>query len=274
MPELPEVETTKEGIKNHIASQRISAIIVRNPRLRVPVALNINQLCAQKRILQVTRRAKYILLHLNEGYLLIHLGMSGHLRVIPADTTPGKHDHIDVILENGLTLRYCDPRRFGLFHYFKEPPERQSLLNHLGPEPLTEAFNADYLYQKTRTKKQAIKALIMDNRLVVGVGNIYAAESLFQAEIHPLSTAKSLNYEQCSALAQAIKQILNAAIQAGGTTLKDFYAFDGKPGYFTQSLKIYGRQCQPCYSCATSIEAVVIAGRQSCFCPQCQPMHC
>ena len=272
MPELPEVETTKEGIKTHIESQVISKVIVRNFKLRLPVAVNINDLCENKLIKQVSRRAKYILLELSPGNLLIHLGMSGHLRVVPAHLAPGKHDHVDLILKNNLALRYCDPRRFGLFHYFNEEPRVYSLLARLGPEPLTPVFNADYLYQKTRRKNQPIKSLIMNNELVVGVGNIYAAESLFLAGINPQNPAKTLSYDQCSCLVKQIKQVLLSAIDVGGTTLKDFYAFDGKPGYFNNSLKVYGRKKQPCFDCNTLIETTVIAGRHSCFCPKCQPL--
>jgi formamidopyrimidine-DNA glycosylase len=271
MPELPEVETTKEGIRVYLEGQVIQGVTVRNPKLRVPVLLNVNELCEGKTIQQVSRRGKYILLELTEGHLLIHLGMSGHLRVCPYPTPPAKHDHIDLILSNKHILRYCDPRRFGLFHYFTEDPKEHALLARLGPEPLTDEFTGDYLYQKTRLKNQPIKSLIMTNEVVVGVGNIYATESLFLAGINPISPAKTLSYEQCALLTQHIKEILQAAIKAGGTTLKDFYAIDGKPGYFTQSLKAYGRKKQPCLQCTTTIETLVIAGRHSAYCPQCQP---
>lgn len=272
MPELPEVETTKEGIKKHLEGQKISKVIVRNSRLRLPIAFNINELCEEKTIIQVSRRAKYILLELTAGHLLIHLGMSGHLRVVPANLAPNKHDHIDLVLNNQLALRYCDPRRFGVFHYFNEEPQQHPLLAHLGPEPLTELFNADYLYQKIRTRTQPIKSLIMNNELVVGIGNIYAAESLFLAKINPINSAKSLSYNQCALLVEHIKNVLKSAIKVGGTTLKDFYASDGKPGYFNHSLHVYGRKQQPCFDCNTPIETTVIAGRHSCFCPQCQPI--
>jgi formamidopyrimidine-DNA glycosylase len=185
MPELPEVETTKEGIKPHLEGQIIQRITVRNPKLRIPVLINIDALCARKKILSITRRAKYILLHLTEGYILIHLGMSGHLRVVPEITPAAKHDHIDLILDNGILLRFCDPRRFGLFHYIDENPHQHRLINHLGPEPLLTDFNPDYLYQKAQRTNQAIKAFIMNNEVVVGVGNIYATESLYLAGIHP-----------------------------------------------------------------------------------------
>lgn len=271
MPELPEVETTKEGIRVHLENQVIDKVIVRNPQLRLLVVSNINERCTNQTILVVSRRAKYILITLNEGYLLIHLGMSGHLRVVPTNTPPGKHDHIDLCLKNNFALRYCDPRRFGLFHYSAEAPNEQ-FFNHLGPEPLSEAFTSNYLYQKTRNKNQAIKSFIMNNEIVVGVGNIYATESLFLSGIHPKTPAKIINYQQCEELSKHIKEILYSAIQAGGTTLKDFYAFDGRPGYFSISLKVYGRKDQPCVNCQTQIETQIISGRASAFCPFCQPL--
>jgi formamidopyrimidine-DNA glycosylase len=271
MPELPEVETTKQGIKPHLDGQTISRIIIRNPKLRLPVPADINELCSGKKISRITRRAKYILLHLSEGYLLIHLGMSGHLRIVPDTTKAEKHDHIDMILSNGLILRYCDPRRFGLFFYIEDNPYQHALLAHLGPEPLSEEFSHDYLFHRAQNKNTPIKSLIMNNEIVVGVGNIYATESLFLAGIHPMAPAKSIAHAQMTKLTEYIKKILKSAIAAGGTTLKDFYTFDGKPGYFSISLQVYGRKKQPCFQCSTPIESIVIAGRHSAFCPQCQP---
>lgn len=272
MPELPEVETTKEGIKRHLEQQRIQQVVVRHYGLRIPVADNINELCQQKKIHHISRRAKYIIIQLTEGAILVHLGMSGRLKIVLSNSPAGKHDHIDLVLHNGYTLRYCDPRRFGLFHYVEGPLGELKLLAHLGPEPLTEAFNAEYLFAKTRHKNQPIKSLIMSNEIVVGVGNIYATESLFLAKIHPQNAAKTMNYEQCAVLIQTIKKVLQQAIYAGGTTLKDFYASDGKAGYFNVSLNVYGRSKEPCPQCATPIAAVVIAGRNSAFCPYCQPL--
>jgi len=271
MPELPEVETTKEGIKSYLDGQTIEKIIVRNSQLRLPVPTDIDLLCAGKEIKAVTRRAKYILIHLSEGYLLIHLGMSGHLRIVPNSTLPEKHDHIDLVM-NGLTLRYCDPRRFGLFVYLAEDPHRHALFSHLGPEPLSENFNSDYIVQRSRNANTPIKSFIMNNKIVVGVGNIYATESLFMAGIHPLTPAKNLTKSAYLSLVLHIKKVLQQAIEAGGTTLKDFYAFDGRPGYFRICLKAYGRKQQSCFQCNTLIDSVVIAGRQSTFCPHCQPL--
>ncbi|MCE0722420.1 MULTISPECIES: bifunctional DNA-formamidopyrimidine glycosylase/DNA-(apurinic or apyrimidinic site) lyase [Legionella] len=270
MPELPEVETTKEGIKSHLEGQTIKQIIVRNSQLRIAVPDNLDQLCAGKRIIAVSRRAKYILIQLSEGYLLIHLGMSGHLGIVADKSQPEKHDHILLTMANELVLRFCDPRRFGLFLYINENPYQHRLLSHLGPEPLREEFNGHYLFQKAQNKNKPIKSLIMDSEVVVGVGNIYATESLFLAHIHPNTPAKMLSEEACYMLTKQIKEVLKQAILCGGTTLRDFYAFDGKPGYFSISLKVYGRKNKPCLLCQQPIESVVISGRNSFFCPQCQ----
>ncbi|TAL64671.1 MAG: bifunctional DNA-formamidopyrimidine glycosylase/DNA-(apurinic or apyrimidinic site) lyase [Legionella sp.] len=273
MPELPEVETTKLGIKTHLEGQTICAVRVRQTQFRIPVPNAIEEFCAGQSIKAVLRRAKYILLQLShKGYVLIHLGMSGHLRIVPEQQTPQKHDHIDLVMNNGCALRFCDPRRFGLFIYIEENPHAHPLLKHLGPEPLTDDFNGDYLYQRSRNSIKPIKSFIMTNEIVVGVGNIYATESLFFCGLHPKTPAKLLSHAACQQLSKEIKRILQEAINAGGTTLKDFYSFEGKPGYFSFSLQVYGRQHQPCYHCNSPIEALNLAGRNSAFCPQCQPM--
>lgn len=272
MPELPEVETAKKGITPYLEGQTIDRVIIRNPQLRVPVPIHFNELCAGKKINAITRRAKYLLLHLSEGYVLIHLGMSGHLRVVPNASAPEKHDHIDMIMKNGTLLRYCDPRRFGLFVYIEENPHQHPLLAHLGPEPLSEEFSDNYLYQRGKNKTQPIKSFIMNNEVVVGVGNIYATESLFLAGIHPLTSVKKLSLTAMQLLTSHIKKTLHAAIAAGGTTLRDFYSLEGKPGYFSISLQVYGRRKQACFKCATPIETVIIGGRHSAFCPLCQPL--
>lgn len=270
MPELPEVETTKEGIKPYLEGQSIHEIAVRNSSLRVPVPANLNELCAGKKIIAVTRRAKYILVHLSQGYLLIHLGMSGNLRLVPGNVRPEKHDHITLILMNGQALRFCDPRRFGLFLYVDENPHQHKLLSHLGPEPLSTEFNGNYLHQRAKNKNKPIKSFIMDNEIVVGVGNIYATESLFLSGIHPNTPAKNISAEHCHLLVTHIKEVLQRAIECGGTTLRDFYAIDGKPGYFSIALQVYGRKNQPCLQCQQLIQAVIIGGRNSAFCPNCQ----
>jgi formamidopyrimidine-DNA glycosylase len=273
MPELPEVETTKQGITPLLINQPIVGVTVRQQQLRLPVTPNLSALCSGKLLITISRRAKYLLLHLSEGYLLIHLGMSGHLRIVNSQAPTGKHDHIDLCMENGSILRYNDPRRFGLWLYIEENPLHHRLLRHLGPEPLTAAFNGDYLYLCSRKKTQCIKSFIMNNKIVVGVGNIYAAESLFLAGIHPLNPAGNLSKEQLFYLSYHIKKVLQQAIDVGGTTLRDFYAADGKPGYFSNELKVYGRRKKNCYACNTLIEVVTISGRNSAFCPTCQPEH-
>ncbi len=273
MPELPEVETTKEGIKPFLLQQTITDVIIRNSKLRLPIDAKLKDWCIKQTICDITRRAKYLLIHLSQGTLLIHLGMSGHLRIVDANTPPDKHDHVDLSLNNNKILRYCDPRRFGLIIYIADEPEKHRLLHHLGPEPLTPAFNGAYLYQHTRNKSQAIKTVLMTNQIVVGIGNIYASECLFLARIHPLTAARDITQEHYEQLAQHIKDVLHAAIKAGGTTLKDFYGFDGKPGYFSISLNVYGRKNQPCFNCGTTIEHLNIARRSSTFCPLCQKPH-
>lgn len=242
MPELPEVETTVLGIKPYLEGRTITHIVVRNPRLRIPISEEIISQVNKKIINQLSRRAKYIILSLSEGFILIHLGMSGHLRLLQATETYGKHDHVDLHFDNNMMLRYCDPRRFGLFHYIDENPLIHPLLSHYGPEPLSDAFNASYLYHKTRNKNQPIKSVVMNNEIVVGVGNIYAAESLFLTKLHPQEPSKHLTVQECETLTSTIKQVLDRAIHAGGTTLRDFYSTDGKPGYFSMSLNVYGRK--------------------------------
>lgn len=271
MPELPEVETTRLGISPFVLNQTITAITIRQAQLRRPIPVELKTLCIGQVVQAVSRRAKYLLFKLCEGYLLCHLGMSGHLRIIAANSPAGKHDHIDLLLSNGRTLRYNDPRRFGLWLYIAENPEKHRLLANLGPEPLSEMFNGDYLFRRAHHRKQSIKAFIMTNEIVVGVGNIYATESLFLAGIHPQTSAGCVKQEKFAALVDHIKQILQQAIKAGGTTLRDFYAIDGKPGYFSNNLQIYGRKNLPCFQCHTLIQTIVISGRSSAFCPSCQP---
>lgn len=272
MPELPEVETTKRGITPFLQNQTILNVIVRQSQLRMPVTADINNLCTGKVVLSISRRAKYLLLHLTEGYLLIHLGMSGHLRLVNSQTPVTKHDHIDLCLSNDTVLRYNDPRRFGLWLYLTDNPLQHRILSHLGPEPLSQECHGDYLYSRASNRTQCIKSFIMSNEIIVGVGNIYAAESLFLAKIHPKTPAGAVPKHQIHDLMNHIKNVLQQAIDAGGTTLRDFFAVDGKPGYFSNSLKVYGRQTLPCISCQTSIQSIVIGGRNSAFCPSCQPL--
>lgn len=273
MPELPEVETTRKGIMPKAEGQQIVEFIIRNPKLRWPVDSDLPSILPNHTIHRIGRRGKYLLLHTDVGTLLIHLGMSGTLRVVTLDTPVKKHDHVDVVLANGYALRLNDPRRFGsvLWHSKSEG----ELLNHkllqkLGPEPLSDAFNGAYLYQKTRGRKTAIKTFIMNSHILVGAGNIYANESLFLAGIHPKKTASKLTKKQCHQLADTIKTVIAAAIEQGGTTLKDFLSPDGKPGYFVQKLHVYDRAGKPCLRCESPIERTLLNQRASYFCPTCQ----
>ncbi|OOF18716.1 DNA-formamidopyrimidine glycosylase [Salinivibrio sp. PR932] len=270
MPELPEVEVSRMGITPYVEGQTVTQIIVRQPQLRwlVPDEL---QLLQGQVIRRITRRAKYLLLECDLGAALVHLGMSGSLRVLPASLAPEKHDHVDVILSNNMMIRYHDPRRFGAWLWQAQDTMHQ-VLSKLGPEPLSDAFNADYLLTRAKGKKLAMKSFIMDNAVVVGVGNIYANESLFCAGIHPKRPAGSLTHSEAACLVDEIKTVLAAAIAQGGTTLKDFTNADGKAGYFAQELRVYGKAGEPCPQCETVLERVVIGQRATVFCPHCQPL--
>lgn len=268
MPELPEVETSRRGIEPHLVGETILHAVVRNGRLRWPVSEEIYRL-SDRPVLSVQRRAKYLLLELDEGWIIVHLGMSGSLRILPSELSPGKHDHVDLVLSNGKVLRYTDPRRFGAWLWAKEPLQH-SVLAHLGPEPLSDAFNSAWLHEKSARKKIAIKPWLMDNKLVVGVGNIYASESLFAAGIHPDRLASSLSVVECERLVQAIKAVLQRSIEQGGTTLRDFLQSDGKPGYFAQELQVYGREGEPCRRCGAPIAAGKHGQRRTYWCRHCQ----
>jgi formamidopyrimidine-DNA glycosylase len=268
MPELPEVETTRRGISPHVEGKVITNITVRNPKLRWPVPDDIKNQIVSEQIKSVQRRAKYLLLEIASGHLMIHLGMSGSLRIVDKGTPPSKHDHVDIEVENKL-LRYNDPRRFGAVLWIDNLDD-SSHLNHLGPEPLTDDFHADYLFTSSRKRQTSIKQHIMDNKVVVGVGNIYANESLFMAGIKPTMKASSLTHNQSELLSNSIKQVLARAIEQGGTTLKDFVGGDGKPGYFQQQLAVYGRANQPCVNCSSTLIEIKQQGRTSVYCPKCQ----
>lgn len=270
MPELPEVETTKRGLSPFLLNQTINEVIIRQQQLRFPVSPELQSRCQGQIIQSIFRRAKYLLIGLSQGYLVNHLGMTGHLRLLNPETPAGKHDHLDFRLSNNYVLRYNDPRRFGFWLYLAENPHQHPLLSHLGPEPLTEAFNGEYLYRCARNRRQAIKSFIMRNEVVVGIGNIYATESLYLAGIHPQTPAGSIKQEKFTLLVNYIKQVLEQAIEAGGTTLRDFYASDGKPGYFSNKLLVYGRKNLACYRCGSLIQSLNIGGRSSAFCPTCQ----
>lgn len=268
MPELPEVETSRRGIEPHLVGATILHAVIRNGRLRWPVSDEIYRL-SDTPVLSVQRRAKYLLIELPNGWMIVHLGMSGSLRVLMEDTPPGKHDHVDLVLSNGKILRYTDPRRFGAW-LWTASLEGHPALAHLGPEPLSEAFNDAYLFEKSRKRKVAVKTWIMDNKLVVGVGNIYASESLFAAGIHPDRLASSLSVAEAMRLTQAIKDVLTRSIIQGGTTLRDFQQTDGKPGYFAQALQVYGREGEACRQCGTAIKSGKHGQRSTWWCPLCQ----
>ncbi|HET7369687.1 MAG TPA: bifunctional DNA-formamidopyrimidine glycosylase/DNA-(apurinic or apyrimidinic site) lyase [Gammaproteobacteria bacterium] len=270
MPELPEVETARRGIAPHLQGRVIRDVIVRQPRLRWPVPRNLRQSLAGMHIDIVGRRGKYLLIDTAAGTLIVHLGMSGSLRILTAATPPGPHDHVDVVLGDGRVLRLRDPRRFGAVLFTRDDPQQHPLLAELGPEPLTAAFDGGYLYNQARGRRVAIKNLLMNSRIVAGVGNIYANEALFVARIHPLRAAGRIARPRCDALAQAVKDVLTAAIAAGGTTLRDFTRDDGRPGYFSQELKVYDRGGEPCLRCGTPIRRVVSGQRATYYCPRCQ----
>lgn len=270
MPELPEVETSVRGISPYLIGKTIERIVVRQPQLRWAVSEELVQL-KKARIRAVDRRAKYLIIRTDKGDILVHLGMSGSLGILntQADKAIGKHDHVDLITTDGIILRYNDPRKFGAW-LWSECAEEHALLAKLGPEPLSDLFTADYLYTQSRHKTVAVKNFIMNNAVVVGVGNIYACESLFLAGIHPEMATQNLKSTQCERLVQVIKSVLHKAIIQGGTTLKDFIQPDGKPGYFAQVLQVYGRKGEACHDCGSRIEAKVIGQRNSFFCPRCQ----
>lgn len=270
MPELPEVETIRRGLSPFITQQRIVAVKIREPRLRWPVPMELAQQLPGLTIECVGRRAKYLLLTTNQGTLIIHLGMSGSLRLVEPGAPPEKHDHIDLVLQNERCARLRDPRRFGSVLWTGRDPLDHPLLVHLGLEPLDEQFHGEYLHQRARGRRLAIKSLIMDNRVVVGVGNIYANEALYEAGIHPARCVDRISKTRYVRLAHAIKQIIENAITAGGTSVRDFVDSQGQPGYFRQSLRVYGRGGQACRRCARTLRQTRIGQRSSVYCRHCQ----
>ncbi len=272
MPELPEVEVSRLGITPWLEGVVVERVIVRHPRLRWPIPAEIHLLEGQP-LRNIERRAKYLLLHSTLGVAILHLGMSGRLRILPIGTPAEKHDHVDIELANGKLLRFHDPRRFGALLWTSDDPVQHSLLKNLGPEPLTEEFSADYLWQRSRKSITAIKPWLMNNHVVVGVGNIYANEALFMAHIHPKRSANSLSQAECHLLVKAVKEVLARAIEQGGTTLRDFMRTDGKPGYFVQELQVYGRAGLSCNVCSHPLEELRLGQRSSVYCPVCQPLR-
>ncbi len=269
MPELPEVETTRLGISPHLLGRRISKLIIRQPKLRWPIPQTLIEALPGQRIGSIERRAKYLLVHTEVGSALLHLGMSGSLRALDANTPPGKHDHFDWLLDSGRILRFTDPRRFGSL-LWQPVGSTHKLLAQLGPEPLSDDFDGDHLWRLSRGRAASVKTFIMDQAIVVGVGNIYAAEALFATGIHPRRKAGSVSRARYAQLSHAIKRILSYAIQRGGTTLRDFISPDGVPGYFEQELTVYGRVGQPCRHCGTIIRSITLGQRSTFYCPQCQ----
>jgi formamidopyrimidine-DNA glycosylase len=270
MPELPEVETTCRGIRPHVCGQLVTVCLVRNPRLRYPVPPELQSLVGQP-ITAVTRRAKYLLLRSPVGSAIVHLGMSGSLRICQPDTAWRPHDHVALSLDSGLQLRFHDPRRFGCWLWSANNPADHPLLRNLGPEPLDPEFSAAYLATALASRRSAIKLAIMDNQVVVGVGNIYACESLFLARIHPLLPAAAISRPSLRRLVTAIRTVLQHAIDQGGTTLRDFLRENGQPGYFRQQLNVYDRSGDPCHTCQSAIQRLVVGQRSTWFCPNCQP---
>ena len=270
MPELPEVETTRRGIAPHLVGHTIDQVIIRNHALRQPIPDNLATTLTGQHFTSVNRRGKYLLLATATGTLIVHLGMSGHLRIVDDHDAVKKHDHLDIILNNRTRLRYHDPRRFGLILWSEQPVEHHPLLAKLGPEPLLNGFNGEWLYQQGEHRRTAIKTLIMSNPVVVGVGNIYANESLFLAGIRPTRGANRIARHRYQRLADAIRQILTEAIRQGGTTLRDFVNAAGKPGYFSQQLNVYGREKEPCTRCSTPIRQIRLGQRSTYYCPHCQ----
>lgn len=270
MPELPEVETTCRGISPHIEGKRVKGVIIRNPSLRWPIPDDLEQQVRNKTLKQIHRRGKYLLLEFSNGHILWHLGMSGSLRIIKANEPPMVHDHVDLLFGKDLALRYTDPRRFGAVLWSSDPIQEHKLLAHLGPEPLTDAFNSQYLFSQSRKRSQSVKTWIMDSKVVVGVGNIYANEALFNAGIHPLKAAGKLTQKQCDTFCKEIKAVLANAIEQGGTTLKDFVGGDGKPGYFAQALNVYGRGGEGCKKCKKPLTEKRLGQRTTVYCTHCQ----
>ncbi|MBD9438084.1 bifunctional DNA-formamidopyrimidine glycosylase/DNA-(apurinic or apyrimidinic site) lyase [Pseudoxanthomonas sp. PXM03] len=274
MPELPEVETTRRGLAPHVEGRRIQAVTLRRPDLRWPIPPEVARELPGQRIDAVRRRAKYLLMDTAAGSAVLHLGMSGSLRVLPATTPVGAHDHVDIALDgergrSGRVLRFTDPRRFGCL-LWQPVGQVHPLLQGLGPEPLSDAFDGDYLFALSRGRRAPVKTFLMDQAVVVGVGNIYAAESLFRAGISPLRAAGKVSRERYVALAAAVKDILAYAITRGGTTLRDFLDPDGAPGYFEQELSAYGRGGEACPRCGRAMKQATIGQRTTVWCGYCQ----
>lgn len=270
MPELPEVETSRRGIEPHLLNKTITKVIIRQHRLRWPVPENLPSLASGQKIREVCRRAKYIYLKLDNGCIIIHLGMSGSLRICSKATTPEKHDHIDICVSNNKILRLRDPRKFGCVLWTVDDINQHKLIKSLGPEPLDDVFTAEYLHSKASKRTCSIKSFIMNSHMVVGVGNIYACEALFTAKINPKRKAGNISLQRMQKLVDAIKLTLSLAIKEGGTTLRDFTGISGQPGYFAQKLLVYGRTGEHCTICGKPIKQFTQQARSTFYCSNCQ----
>ncbi|MBI2311876.1 MAG: bifunctional DNA-formamidopyrimidine glycosylase/DNA-(apurinic or apyrimidinic site) lyase [Betaproteobacteria bacterium] len=270
MPELPEVETTRRGIAAHLVGRRIEGAVVRNAALRWRIPPHLGRMVRGLVVRDIERRGKYLLVRCEPGTLILHLGMSGSLRVLPVGTPAEKHDHFDLILDSGMLMRLRDPRRFGAVLWEAGDPLKHPLLRDLGPEPLTGALTGKWLFRQTRNRSAAIKQVLMDGHLVVGVGNIYANEALFRAGINPKTPARRVGLSRYEQLAEAIRRTLRAAIRAGGSSLRDFVKSDGTPGYFQQQYQVYERAGEPCLRCGTPIRRIRQGQRSTFYCPRCQ----
>ena len=270
MPELPEVETTRRGIAPHLVGRTIIGFTARVTKLRLPLPEDLSRQLAGQRVAEVTRRGKYLLVRCDAGTLIIHLGMTGHLRLVPAETPAGRHDHVELLLDNRLLLRLTDSRKFGTVLWTADDPLLHPLLASLGPEPFEAGFDGPCLYTKSRGRRLAVKPFLMDSRVVVGVGNIYANEALFRAGIDPATPAGVLSEVDCGNLAEAVRSVLDEAIVLGGTTLEEFLVGEERPGYFRLKLAVYGRAGEPCPRCTSAIFLSRLGGRSTYWCPVCQ----
>jgi formamidopyrimidine-DNA glycosylase len=270
MPELPEVETTRRGLLPHMVGRRFGAMVVRNASLRWPVPADLQKRLRGETIRDIRRRAKYLLFDVGSGHLLVHLGMSGRLTLVPAGTPARKHDHVDMELDGGRMLRFTDPRRFGAVLWLESPAERHALLKDLGMEPLDHAFTGEALRALAKGRSVSIKQFLMNGRIVTGVGNIYASEALFHAGIAPGRSAGRVSAERYDRLAESVRRTLARAIEAGGSTLRDFASAEGRPGYFQRRHAVYQREGKPCRVCKTPIRALRQGQRSTFYCPQCQ----
>ena len=269
MPELPEVETTRRGLLPHVVGRSIRDVVVRNPNLRWPVPKDLKRRLRGERVRDIRRRGKYLLFGFPRGHLLVHLGMSGRLTVVPASTAPRKHDHVDLVLDDGKALRFNDARRFGTVLWV-DKPEEHALLRNLGLEPLDESFDGKALAQRAKGRSVAVKQFLMNGNIVTGVGNIYASEALFRAGIHPARPAGRISAARWDRLARSIRTTLESAIDSGGSTLRDFVSAEGRPGYFQHSHAVYGREGKACPTCRAKIRCLRQGQRSTFFCPGCQ----